>query len=65
MMMEGNFDLKKTPLEPPGTRVIGNENPNIRHTWGYNGVQGWYIGPGVDHYLFYKVYIYNTRAESI
>ena len=37
-MMEGNFDFNKTPLEPPGTKVMVNEKPNKRSIWGQNGV---------------------------
>ena len=64
-MMEGNFDFNKTPLAPPGTNVIVNEKPNRRRTWGQDRIQVWYIGPAVEHYYCYKVYISNTRVEYI
>ena len=41
-IMEGNFDLNKTPLVPPGNNVIVNEKYIIRRTWGQQGVQSWY-----------------------
>ena len=61
----GKFHFNKTPLEPLGTNIILHKKPNIRHTWGQHGLQGWYIGPVVEHYQFYKVYIYNIRWERI
>ena len=48
-MMEGNFDFNKTPLAPPGTKFIVHKKPNRSHTWGQHGIQGWYIGPLVEH----------------
>ena len=47
---EGKFDLKIKPLTPPDTKVTVNEKPNISFTWDQHGVQGWYIGPEVEHY---------------
>ena len=31
--LEGTFDFTRTPLAPPGTRVIIHEKPTIRQTW--------------------------------
>ena len=56
--------LKKT-LAPPRTKFILHENTNIRLTWVQHGIQGWYIGPSVENYQCYKVYISNTRSERI
>ena len=58
-MMEGNFYFKNIPLAPPETKVVLHENPNRRRTWGHHRVKVWYIGPTVEHYRCYKVYIYN------
>ena len=32
VMMEGNFELNKTPLEPPNTKNIVNKTPKRRRT---------------------------------
>ena len=65
VIMEGKFDLNKTPLEPTGTKVTVHEKPNRRRTWSQRGVQVWYIRQVVDHYWCYKVYIPNAREERI
>ena len=31
-VMEGKFEFNKTPLVPIGTKVVGHEKPNRRHT---------------------------------
>ena len=53
-MMEGNLDFNKKLMIPTGTKVAVHEKPNIRHKYGQDGVQGWYIGPAVDHCRCYK-----------
>jgi hypothetical protein len=61
--LNGAFDFNRTPLAPPGTRVLVYENPEKRRTWAAHGVDGWYIGSAPEHYRCYKVYIPKTRAE--
>eukprot|EP00957_Ditylum_brightwellii_P181821 13851588-Ditylum_brightwellii.AAC.1 len=38
---------------------------NQQATWGLSGVKGWYIGPTLEHYQCYKVYIPSTMGECI
>ena len=42
--IEGSFDFNKTPLAPPGTRVLLNKKPQQSKTCGIHGIPGWYIG---------------------
>ena len=55
--LEGTFDFTRTPLAPPGTRVIIHENPTNRQTWAPHGTDGWYLGPALDHYQCYRVWV--------
>ena len=41
----GPYDFNKSPMAPPGTRVIVHEKPDNRTSWGHHGTWGWYIGP--------------------
>ena len=59
----GNFDFNKTPLAPPGTRVVVHEKPQQRASWAFHGVDGWYIGPSPEHYRCVKCYITKTKSE--
>jgi hypothetical protein len=61
----GQYDYTKAPLAPPGTLIIAHETPNIRRTWGPHGQYGWYIGPALEHYRFYTVYITKTISERV
>ena len=60
--LEGAFDFNCTP---PGTRVIVHEKPTQRRTWAWHSVDGWYIGPAMDHYQCYRVWIPSTHTERI
>ena len=51
------------PLAPLGTQVIIQEKPTARVTWASHGVNGWYLGPSMNHYRYHHVYVTNTRGE--
>lgn len=38
--LNGVFDFNRTPLAPPGTRVIVHEKPAVRQSWAPHGVDG-------------------------
>jgi hypothetical protein len=52
--INGPFDFNKTPLAPPGCKVIIHEKPSQRTSWGPHGVVGWYLGPAEEHYRCYR-----------
>jgi hypothetical protein len=52
-------------MEPPGTRIIAYGMPNRKRTWAPHGQYGWYIGPALEHYRCYRVYINKTRSERV
>jgi hypothetical protein len=45
--LNGTFDFNRTPLAPPGIRVLVHEKPDKRTTWSPHASDGWYIGPGI------------------
>jgi hypothetical protein len=61
----GAFDFNKTPLAPPGTRVITHVKADARNSWATHGDPGWYIGPAMEHYRCYRTYITKTRDTRI
>jgi hypothetical protein len=63
--LEGNFDFNKTPLAPPGTKVIVHQKSAQRGTWSPHGLDGWYIGPALQHYRCVQCYIPSTNAIRI
>jgi hypothetical protein len=64
-MVHGAFDFNRTPLAPPGTRVLVHEKPTVRGTWAPHAVDGWYLGPALHHYRCYSVWIWETASERI
>jgi hypothetical protein len=61
----GQHDYARAPMAPPGTRIIAHETPGRRKTWAPHGQDGWYIGPALEHYRCYTVYITKTRCSRI
>jgi hypothetical protein len=61
----GQYDYNRSPMAPPGKRIISHETPNRRRTWAPHGQGGWYIGPALEHYRCYTVYITKTRGERV
>ena len=61
--LNGGFDFNRTPLGPLGCKVIFHEMPSARGSWSPHGVDGYYVGPAMEHYRCYKVWIEETRAE--
>jgi hypothetical protein len=47
--LNGHFDFNRTPLDPPGTRIVAHENSDQRASWDPHGVDGYYLGPALDH----------------
>jgi hypothetical protein len=48
--LNGLFDYNKTPLASPGTKVIIHKKTDHRGSWSPHGLNGWYIGPAMEHY---------------
>jgi hypothetical protein len=63
--IDGQYDYNRSPMAPPGTRIIAHETPSRRRTWAPHGQDGWYIGPAREHYRCYTVYVNKTRGERI
>jgi hypothetical protein len=61
----GQYDFNKAPMAPPGTIIIAHDTPSRRRTWAPHGQDGWYIGPTMEHYRCYTVYITKTRGNRI
>jgi hypothetical protein len=61
----GAFDFNRTPLAPPGVRVIVHEKPDKRSSWSPHGVDGWCVGPALDSHRCYNVWIWDTRSIRV
>ena len=59
------FDFNKTPLAPPGTKLVIHKKPTNRKSWDFHGEDGYYIGPAMDHYRCITAYIPKTHSERV
>ena len=59
------FDYKKTHLALLGRKMMFHELPKKRGVWDPHGVDGWYFGRSLNHYLCHRFYFNKTRAERI
>ena len=58
-----NFDFNKTPLAPLGTKILIHKKSQDPGSWDYHGVEGWYVGPSLEHYQCLKCYNPNTFSK--
>jgi hypothetical protein len=63
--IDSQYDFNRAPMAPPCTRIIAHETPSRRRTWAPHGQYGWYIGPALEHYRCYTVYINKNRGERV
>jgi hypothetical protein len=63
--LDVKYDNNRANMEPLGTISIAHEIPNRRRNWAPHGQYGWYIGPAIEHYQWYRVYINKTISERV
>ena len=61
----GHFDYNRTPIAPLGTRVLAHEPATTRPTWGPHAKEGWYVGPALDSYRCFTIWLDETRRTRI
>ena len=62
----GQFDYNRSPIAPPGMKVITQVKAGKRASWGQNSTDGWYIGPSYEHYYrCVKVFHPKNRVVQI
>ena len=63
--INGHFDYNRTPLAPPGTRVLAHISSTVRESWAPHATEGWYLGPALDSYRCFQVWIESTRHTRL
>ncbi len=61
----GPYDWNRYPLAPLGCKAVVYEYGNTSGLWASRGVDGWYLGPSMDHYQCNLYFIPETRAYRI
>ena len=58
----GIHDFNRFPLAPPGTKLIVHENTDKHQSWSNHDMDGWYIGPLMEHYQCVKYFMPATSS---
>ena len=53
------------PLAPPGCRVLVHDSPENRESFAPHGLDEWYVGPAMNHYQCYRVWMWETRDVRV
>lgn len=64
-ILEGEYNFNHTPLEPPRARAQIYTDQTIRTSWAPHSKDAWYIGPEMQHYICYKLWVPKTRGTRI
>jgi hypothetical protein len=64
-ILHGPYDWNRYPLAPLGCKAVVYENGDIKGLCASRGVNGWYLGPSMDHYWCDIYYIPETWAYQI
>lgn len=64
-LLYGSLNCNKTPLAPPGCKVVVHDPPSVRKIWDPKGVDSWHVGLAPDHCRCHKAHVPKTRAEKV
>lgn len=64
-IINGAYDFNRTPIAPPGIRVLIHDKPTQRGTWAPHALDGWYVGPALESYRCYTIWMFDTRRTRI
>ena len=59
------YDFASHPIAPVGTHVVIHETPDQRQSWAAHGLDGFYLGPALDHYRCYRVFANSTKSNRV
>ncbi len=60
-----SFNFRHHPIAPAGTKVLTWDAPDHRGSWADHGVPAVYLGPAMNHFRAYEVWVPNTSASRI
>ena len=61
----GPFNYARTPIAPPGMKILVHERSTDRGSYDVHAITGWYLGPSLKHYRCHKVWIPQTSSTRI
>jgi hypothetical protein len=64
-ILNGPYNWNCYPLVPLGCKAIVYDDGNTRGSWASQGIDRWYLGPSMNHYICNIYYITETRGYHI
>ena len=63
--IHGAFDYNRTPLAPPGIRVLAHVWPADNRSFAPHAEAGYYHGAAMNHYRCHHIWFLSTNSERI
>ena len=63
--VHGPLTFDQHPIAPAKTKIVAYAGPDQRASWDPHGVDGFYVGPALQHYRCYNVYITATKRTRL
>ena len=63
--MNGPYNWNRYPLGPLGCKAVVYKDRDTRGLWASWGINGWYLGPSMNHYPCDLYFIPKTQAYQI
>ena len=60
-----NFHFDRTPIAPPGMKVLAHVRPQDRLSRGPHTKDGFYLSPALQHYRFHRVWITTKQVDRV
>jgi len=64
-MHNSKYDFQAHPISIYGMRAIVHEKPEDQKSWDNHGVEGFYLGPSLNHYRCWDFYIPKTQRTHL
>ena len=61
----GNFNYNKTPLAPPGMKILIHNKTDKEESWGMRSTEGFYVGSDLSHYRCITGFKADSRREVV
>jgi hypothetical protein len=60
-----SFDFMTHPIAPAGSKVLTWDSPTNRGSWADHGTEGIYVGPALDHFRAFEIWVPQNSAMRV
>ncbi len=59
------YDFMRHPIAPAGSKVLTWDSPDTRGSWADHGTMGIYVGPAMDHFRAFRIWVPQNSAMRV